>query len=362
MSLPTAGSIRFFLGANSKNGFASLYDEFAQNPAAGDFVWVLKGGPGCGKSSFMRRIGTAAEEAGFSVEYILCSGDPDSLDAVRIPEKRIVYVDGTAPHVTEAVCPGAASLYLDLGSFLDAGALEPHLPEILALNRQISAAYAAAYARLAASAALLRRNRAGLWGPEAEAALDRKLAGLAVRELPKRPGRGTLTRRFLSANSCRGRLFLAETAAALCPRLWLLDNGLGLAHVYLEKLAALARERGYDVLLCPDPLEPELPEAVLLPDAGIGFLAADRKALPEGLPVWRHLRLDTLAAPLAPDARTKLRQMRRESAALYAAAVDSLAEAKSLHDALEAVYHPHVDFAGVSALAEDHVRWLLGQN
>ena len=31
----------------------------------------------------------------------------------------------------------------------------------------------------------------------------------------------------------------------------------------------------------------------------------------------------------------------------------------TLHDALEAVYHPHVDFDGVGALAEDHIRWLL---
>ena len=38
---------RFFLGANSKSGFYSLYDNFT-DPAAGDFLWVLKGGPGCG--------------------------------------------------------------------------------------------------------------------------------------------------------------------------------------------------------------------------------------------------------------------------------------------------------------------------
>ena len=41
---------RFFLGANSKSGFTSLYDSFT-DPAAGDFLWVLKGGPGCGSGS-----------------------------------------------------------------------------------------------------------------------------------------------------------------------------------------------------------------------------------------------------------------------------------------------------------------------
>ena len=88
---------RYFLGANAKHGFSSLYDNFV-DLEGGDFLWVIKGGPGCGKSSFMKRIGQAAEEHGEAVEYIHCSGDPDSLDGVYLPKKRTAYVDGTAPH------------------------------------------------------------------------------------------------------------------------------------------------------------------------------------------------------------------------------------------------------------------------
>ena len=358
MSVLKSGAVRFFLGANSRNGFASLYDGFTQTSDTGDFIWVLKGSPGCGKSSFMRRIGAAAEKAGLSVEYILCSGDPDSLDAVRIPEKRLIYVDGTAPHVVEAACPGAASLYLDLSRFLDAGALRQKLPEIAELNRQIGAAYASAYDRLCASAALLPKNRPGLLDGAAQDKLDRKLAGLIARTLPRREGRGRLARRFLSANSCQGRILLADTAAALCPRVWALDNALGAGHVVLARLAEAALVRGCDVIHCPDPLEPEKAEAVLLPEPGLAFLAVDRGELPQGFPLFRHLRLDALAAPRPPELRAELRRARRESAALYAGAVEMLRRAKDLHDELEAVYHPHVDFAGVSALAEAHVRRL----
>ena len=84
---------RFFLGANSKRGFSSLYESFC-DPAAGDFLWVLKGGPGCGKSTLMKRIGAAAEEIGEPVEYIHCSGDPDSLDAVRKMECAVGHLRG----------------------------------------------------------------------------------------------------------------------------------------------------------------------------------------------------------------------------------------------------------------------------
>ena len=38
-----------------------------------------------------------AEEAGLDTEYILCSGDPDSLDAVILPAVGTAIVDGTAP-------------------------------------------------------------------------------------------------------------------------------------------------------------------------------------------------------------------------------------------------------------------------
>ena len=84
----------YFLGANSGDGFASLYGGFCCAP--GDFLYIIKGGPGGGKSRFMRRIGRSAEERGLDVEYILCSGDPDSLDGVYIPELSLGFADGTA--------------------------------------------------------------------------------------------------------------------------------------------------------------------------------------------------------------------------------------------------------------------------
>ena len=46
----------------------------------------------------MRRVGKAMEEHGLDVEYIVCSGDPDSLDAVVFPALNTAIVDGTAPH------------------------------------------------------------------------------------------------------------------------------------------------------------------------------------------------------------------------------------------------------------------------
>ena len=84
--------IQYFLGANSPAGFYSLYDHLLP-PEQARAIYILKGGPGCGKSTLMGKVGEWAEEAGLETEYILCSGD-----AVVIPALKAAIVDGTAPH------------------------------------------------------------------------------------------------------------------------------------------------------------------------------------------------------------------------------------------------------------------------
>lgn len=351
---------RYFLGSNSGDGFASLYDSFA-DLAGGDFLWVIKGGPGCGKSSFMKRIGRAAESRGLPVEYIHCSGDPDSLDGVWLPSLRTGYADGTAPHVLEAVYPGAASLYLDLGTFYDAGALERELDTVVDLNRRYKALYGRAYTQLSAAAALDPRVCPGLWGDAEREKLLKKAAGFAAREFRDGSGSGRVKHRFLSAVTCRGRLFLNDTLHAQCSRVCALDNALGMAWFFLDRLAVLAGERGLDAVLCHDPLFPEKTEALLLPELSLGLVAVDAATGLEG-DSYRHMRLDALAdKALLAEERPRLRAMRKEHAALLSAAVDTLARAKALHDRLEQVYNPHVDFAGLYAAADDHIAWLLGE-
>lgn len=87
----------FFAGANSGEGFRDLFSQVVDLEDTYDLM-VLKGGPGVGKNTFMREIGRTMEAAGTPVEYLWCSGDPDSLDGVVLPELRCAVVDGTSPH------------------------------------------------------------------------------------------------------------------------------------------------------------------------------------------------------------------------------------------------------------------------
>ena len=119
--MQTEPKVCFYLGANSPTGFYSLYDQLLP-PEEARAIYILKGGPGCGKSTLMRKIGARAEAAGLTPEYILCSGDPASLDAVVLPERNVALVDGTAPHDTAplghpakkvSICKGLRDRLLD---------------------------------------------------------------------------------------------------------------------------------------------------------------------------------------------------------------------------------------------------------
>lgn len=349
----------YFLGANTPGGFYSLYDHFTE-PDAGDFLWVIKGGPGCGKSGFMRRIGAAILDAGLDVEYILCSGDPDSLDGIYIPEKRIAYVDGTAPHVIEPPYCGAGGRYLDLSGFTDTAALRQKLPLLLEKNRRYKDQYRHAYTLLRALPSLSASEISGLLTAEDHAAVLRRAEGAVNRTMRKRGGApGKVKKRFLGAFSRNGQLFCTDTVKALCSRVYLLDNTLGLADDYLREISESAVQRGYMQLCCPDPLSPERLQAVLLPELSLGYIAADAVPDTESL-VSRHIRLDRLPEEARLSAcRGQIRALAKQRTQLLSQAQYSLTQAKALHDALEALYNPHVDFAGIRAEADKHIAELL---
>ena len=134
----------FFAGANSGRGFQNLFHELADPESVYDFI-ILKGGPGVGKNTFLRQLGRAMEEAGADVEYLHCSGDPDSLDGVVIPEIRCAAADGTAPHVLEPRYPAAADRYVNLGRFYDVAAAKEEAAAVRAHTRDYQAAYRRAY-------------------------------------------------------------------------------------------------------------------------------------------------------------------------------------------------------------------------
>ncbi len=105
----------YFASANSGVGFTNLFQNINNN----GFTYVIKGGSGTGKSTLMKKVGEYFSQKGFCVEFFHCSADAQSLDGVRICEKNIAIVDGTAPHICDVSYPGVDGKILDVGTFVD---------------------------------------------------------------------------------------------------------------------------------------------------------------------------------------------------------------------------------------------------
>ncbi|MCX8131897.1 MAG: ATPase [Clostridia bacterium] len=87
-----------FPGGNTSQGFFSYYNYILSQEEANRII-VIKGGPGVGKSSFMKKIAEEMLCRGYDVEFMHCSSDNNSLDGVVIPAIKVALLDGTAPHV-----------------------------------------------------------------------------------------------------------------------------------------------------------------------------------------------------------------------------------------------------------------------
>lgn len=353
--------IRYFLGANSPQGFYSLYDQLI-DPAQARAVYILKGGPGCGKSSLMHRVAQRAEEAGEPVEYIQCSGDPDSLDAVVLPARGTAIVDGTAPHVVEPRYPGVVESYVNLGECYDKNGLQTVRKEIMGCMTGYKDCYKRAYRCLGAASEIAEDVRAILTTDALEEKVIKRAKGILNREL-RAPGSGSglVKQRFLSAITHRGAVYYYDTAIALCKRIYVLEDNCGLSHLLLTHLLSASTAAGYDVVACPSPMAPDRLEHLLIPELSLAFLSGSPGLIYEKRP-YRKIRVDAMTdAELARRNKARLRFSRRVSSALIDEAVDSLAQAKAMHDELEGLYNPHVDFDRVYRTADGLAAEILGE-
>ena len=341
----------FFLGANSSAGFQSLYGSFV-DPETNRDILILKGGPGVGKSTLMKYIGKQAEEAGEDVEYIWCSGDPDSLDAVCLPGLGVIAVDGTAPHVVEPRYPAAVDRYVDLGRFYQVDALKAHSEAVKTCTKEYQECYRRAYRALRAAGEVEETLREALSAGYDWSRMQRRTRGILARECKKRgTGMGEIRRRFLGGPTCQGMVWRLDTVTSLADRIYLLEDEAGLADPMLRCLLEGALEKSYDVIVCPEINRIECLQHLIIPELRLAFIT-EQEGMEGKMTPYRRIHLEGfLDKANQKRSKTRCRFQRRMEKLLLEEGMTALREAKAGHDRLEAIYNPYVDFAGVHALA-----------
>ena len=346
--------IRTFLGANSKDGFKSLFAELE----GGADAYIIKGGPGTGKSSFMKKFASKAFAKGCFTEYIYCSSDPDSLDGVAVDALNMYMADGTAPHTIEPKYPGAAGEIINLGACWNDKLLRRSKDDVKMLSGKISSCFAQGYRYLSAAGSLVSDISACARAHLDTEKLEKFTSGFITRNIPQREGSGRIKTRFLSGITPKGYITFKDTVYTLCDRLFTVGDRFFSSDVILSKIRDAAAKNGYTVWDFRSPLDPEKSEHIVIEELGLGIATNNV-----------FCRFDTLAAYSINFSRfiseditqhsKKLKFSARMLKLCVDEAVNSFVTAKSLHDDLEEIYIQAMDFSKTDKILEEYAKKIL---
>ncbi len=337
----------FFAGGNTARGFANLFESSFQGL---DRLYILKGGPGTGKSTLIQEIGTDLANAGYELWFIHCSSDHDSLDGLVVPKLKIGIVDGTAPHVVEPRLPGAVEQYVNLGEAWDTGKLKEKREEIELLNDRINAAYELAYEGFAEALRIHDEWEAiyieHMDFAAADALTEQYINVLFGNDRKDKPSR--TDHRFLGAATPSGAVdFVPNLTEGLQKRYFVKGRPGSGKSTMLKKMAAAAAERGLDVEIYHCGFDPNSLDMVIVRE--LSFAIFDSTAPHEYFPERPGDEIvdmyegcieagtDEANAEVLSEIKQRYTDKMQQS-------IGFLAEAKAAHDELEQIYADAMDF------------------
>ena len=286
MNAVRSNSVDFFLGTTTPAGFKGYFEPLRREP--GMQMYLIKSGPGCGKSTLMKRLAIKAEQKGEPIQRIHCASDPDSLDGVIFLDKRAAIVDATAPHVMEPDAPGAEEQVVSLYHTLDADALHAHADEVKRLFAQNTALRSRAARYIASAGSLLLDSRRAEACSANFEKVRRYVKRLCARTLPRLP-EGALASeelRLLSAITPKGPVFYRGTVQALADRYVVFHDDYGaVSRLLLELIRAEALARGYHIITCPCAISSSRPSGWLSSPTTGGTRCSCPACRPSGVPV-----------------------------------------------------------------------------
>ncbi len=335
-------NVKYFLAANSAEGFISEFDG-CYDPSLGWKAYIIKGGPGTGKSSFMRSVIKKAVEKGIEAEEVYCTGDPDSLDAVVLPNLKKIIMDGTSPHVVDPKLPGVSDKILNFGEFWDKNELKSYEKEISKHNFRNKQLHFGAAKFIIAAGEILSANL-----KIAEKSLNKKelcklKSAFCVDKINCRPDFSE-TVRYMRGVTLKGVLNFAETLKIKTKRVVLINDRWGIASTdIINCVRQSAILCGNDIIVYKNPILPsKLLDALFLPSEDLLVLRnfgdmefrnaeiIDANSFYKGNEEW-------------------LAENEEVFEILIKMASKNLAEAKAVHDEIEKYYINAMNFDSLNA-------------
>ncbi len=348
-----------FLAANSANGFYSLFSEMTRR--TDHSIYLIKGGPGTGKSSLMKKAALAALSKGMEVEQMHCSSDPESLDGLWIKDKKVIFLDATAPHCVDPRFPGAVEQILPLGEYWDTNALKEHKTEIISLSQSISGIFKSIYRLLGAVGQIQGMSdkivSAAFAQEKAVEALTKFFRRQAILPLHKK---GQTEKRFISAVSQNG-VILYEDIVKDCKQVLLIEDPYECSFPVTDIANKMLADMGYDRICALSPLHPERIDHLIVPECSLAIITQNHRLQWQSqLPVVKTMQLKTFLKPdIISQNKNKLAFSKKLCKSLYDEVADYLASEKTLHDRLESFYINAMDFEALNKKSEQFIAEII---
>lgn len=334
--------MKCFLAANSAEGFVSYFKE-CYKPFDDFKAYIIKGGPGTGKSSFMRKILKEASERKISADEVYCASDPSSLDGVILKDIKTVFLDGTAPHTVEPALPGISDCMLDFGQFWDSDILRQNKDVIIKLLNKNRTLHRSAAKHINSAGKIIKEQISSLPKKVSTNKLFAAADSLCDEFIPFKTGIGNKWNRFLGGITPNGAMYFTDS---LPDSKVLIKDSCGVcANSVLQRIAEKAISCGYEVVIFKNPILPNtLTDVVLIPELDICF-------------VWENIffRCKNFSKTVAlcdTDENRFEEEVKRETET----AADYIKKAKEIHDELEGYYISAMDFEKVNSFTEEFIK------
>lgn len=351
------GKIRkIFPGANTSRGFYSYFDYII--PKDINRIFCLKGGPGVGKSSLMKKVVHDFVERGYDVEVFPCSSDPSSIDAVVIKKLKVVLLDATAPHIVDPKIPGAMDEIVNFGDFWNMDNLTNNKMEIVQCNKEISACFQRAFKYLKAAEPIFYDIQSknsdamnfGKLNKFTDKFIDELFKGIENKEELSVP-----RHLFGTAITPIGHIDYTDSLLQDAEKVYYLDGKIGYGKTtFLKRVYDKAILKGLKVEVFHYPLIPEKIESIMITDLGIAITTSSLFKNHDAINLDEFINKEKIN-----DYKEELEVDEKILDELINYAISNLKKAKSNHDVIENYYIPNMDFDKVNELKDQLIERIL---
>ncbi len=284
---------KFFISAQTPYGFKSYIDEF-QDLTQYKRLFLLKGGAGSGKSTFIRKAASILHNEEGITEMFFCASDINSLDAAAFHNRGVALADATPPHIIEPKYPSVFERVVSFYDFFDLEKLA-EIKERIEKTQKLQEMLSARAQNFIKAAGLLLSSNYSIC---ARCILSDKLTNfitrLCMRELKgKKEGEGKLHKRFLSTVTGDGVFVFTDTIEKICDKLYVIEDEYGaVSDIILKSIQKMALSLGFDVYSCACPISvSEKLEHLFIPELNLGFTTSN-KFHPYKKDFYKKIRVD----------------------------------------------------------------------